>query len=226
MIGCALAMTGCSTDSRGAGPAESPDASLDAAPTVDAAQEATADTSIDAAEEADAAEETDAPELLDGQADAPEAAQSCTGVVCNGECLSATNCSGCAGAQLLCGATGKCVADCASCVDSTTDAGLTVACFACDSNRSNPVGTCQPPDPSHYCLSGSYLGSYVEGTNGFHCPCGDGGASDCPGDDQVCAPTPSGTHTCVTCGENFLSDLTGNSCKNGKTCDPTGFTCR
>jgi hypothetical protein len=227
-IGCVEASSGCSTDSSGEGPPLAIDASTDSSVTADAGDSGNTLPEADATLQPDAMEDLDAALDVtvgaDVAVDAADAAP-CSGVVCNGACLSASDCRGCAGAPLLCGPTGTCMADCSSCAGSN-DASLPVECFACDSNRQNPIGTCSTADPSQYCLNGSYLGSYAEGANGYHCPCGDAGAPDCPGSDQVCAPTPNGGHTCITCGESYLYDVTDAACKNGLSCDPSSFSCR
>lgn len=147
----------------------------------------------------------------------------CNGVVCNGACLTASDCQSCTGAPLLC--SGRCVTDCATCVDSQNRA-MPIDCFACDVNHENPIGSCAYNDTTLYCLSGSYLGSYTGGAAGYHCACGDGGASDCPGKTQVCAPTPAGSTFCVTCGEVYVYDLDGSACKGGGSCAPASASCQ
>jgi hypothetical protein len=136
---------------------------------------------------------------------------SCAGVFCHGVCTAQTDCHACSGATLLCAATKTCLADCTTCGTATT------ACYACDANRTNPVGTCGDPNAgTAYCLSGAYA---------YHCACAT--VADCPGATQVCASPASGTAPpdwCYTCGE---SDPTATgTCKDGKTCDPQTGQCR
>jgi len=142
----------------------------------------------------------------------------CAGVVCNGACTTASTCAGCGGANLLCAATNTCTSDCTAC------AGSPIQCFACDVNRMNPIGTCQPDDPTSYCLDTSYAGAYAGGP-GYHCGCTF--ATDCPGDDQVCIAVGPATTTfgCFTCGEAYTG---GFSCKSGNgsaKCDAMKATC-
>src|SRR5207302_9310686 len=67
----------------------------------------------------------------------------CFGVVCNGACLvDASSCTSCDGGPLLCASTHACGAACGACPDRP------IQCFDCDSNRKNPVGTCEPDDAS------------------------------------------------------------------------------
>jgi hypothetical protein len=116
-----------------------------------------------------------------------------------------------------------CTNDCSACRDSQ-DKAMPIECFACDEKGGNPQGTCQYDDTSQYCLSGNYAAAGP--TGGFRCICGDAGVSACPGDTQVCAATPSGTNLCITCGEVYLSDVSGQSCKNGKTCSAASHACQ
>jgi hypothetical protein len=188
----------------------SPDAATEAAP---------GDSSIVDEAAAEASISADAGDASAADADA----STCPGVTCNGACLGAGDCSSCDGSPLLCGT--ACVSSCNGCVGGTQDASLPIECFACDSNQANPIGSCVANDQTAYCLSGNYAGAYLDGGPGFHCPCGDGGASDCPGDTQVCAPTPNGPTICVTCGEVYVFDLTDAGCKNGSACSPSTATC-
>lgn len=148
---------------------------------------------------------------------------SCDGVVCAGQCLEANDCRTCAGAPLLCSLTGQCVADCSGCT--TGEAGLPTECFACDQNHQNPVGTCQPDDTSAYCLSGSDFGSYIDGSSGYYCECGDGGANGCPGHEQVCAPLGLASF-CLSCGQITTVSLDEAGCSGGGSCNESLRTCR
>ena len=172
--------------------------------------------------------------VADGVADASDAladndgpmeseAGHCTGVICAGVCLPATDCRGCSGAPLFCGATGTCVGTCAGCQDAR-EAGLPIACFACDSNHQNPVGTCQPADAGSYCLSGDYLGQY-EGGQGYQCDCSD--VSECPGPNQVCVPLGNrDAGFCLTCGEATIGPIQGQPCKDGGACEQSLAACQ
>lgn len=201
-------VVGCGTDSGGTGP--TPDAATQEGGGYDVnvpPEGGTPDVGADTAPDVTA-----------------EAAPPCSGVICNGVCMAASDCHACSGAHLLCAPKHTCVEACAGCADSN-DAGLPIECFACDSNHANPIGTCQPSDNAKYCLSGSYLNVYSGGAAGYHCGCGDGGAADCPGNSQVCARTPGGTTFCVTCGEVYIYDLTDAGCKGGKSCNPEAAAC-
>jgi hypothetical protein len=189
------------------------DGSLDATQPDAAPDVVSADTTAEAAPA-----EASAVDASDAAVDAP-----CDGLRCHGACLAASDCSSCAGATLLCG--NACVSDCTTCVDGQNQA-LPIECYSCDSTHQNPIGTCAAKDDSRYCLSGNYAGSYLDGGPGFHCSCEDGGASDCPGSTQVCAPTPGGPTICVTCGETYLFDLSDAGCKNGKSCNPSATACQ
>jgi hypothetical protein len=149
-------------------------------------------------------------------ADAGADASPCTGLLCNGACISDPDCLSCAGATLLCAPRGECVANCSAC--STADAALPTECFSCDQTHQNPVGTCQPADPGSFCLSGNYFGSY-DGGAGYHCGCSSGDAGECPGESQVCVAF-GGSPVCVTCGEPTPSGSGTLSCKRaGTTCN-------
>jgi hypothetical protein len=154
---------------------------------------------------------------------APEAAPCSSGVMCNGQCIQASDCSSCSGATLLCAASGTCASDCAACSDAQQKP-MPIECYACDENRANPVGTCQYDDTTQYCLSGDYTRASANG--GFRCLCGDAGAGDCPGDTQVCTPSPGGVNLCLTCGEVYVGSLDGLACKNGKTCGAAAHACK
>jgi hypothetical protein len=115
---------------------------------------------------------------------------------------------------MLCAATGACVDDCSAC------AAGPVACYACDTNRLNPIATCQPSDPTSYCLNTDYTGSYAGGA-GEHCTCRV--ASDCPGDDQVCISFQgTATFACFTCGEAYTQAF---DCKSGGKCNAQQLRC-
>jgi hypothetical protein len=147
----------------------------------------------------------------------------CTGVLCAGACVQATDCRTCSGAPLLCGATGTCVAACAGCQNSQGSA-EPIDCFACDSNNQSPIGTCQPADAGSYCLSGDYLGQY-EGGPGYQCGCND--VSGCPGATQVCVPLGNrDAGVCLTCGEITTGQIQGLPCKDGGTCQATAAICQ
>jgi hypothetical protein len=127
-------------------------------------------------------------------------------------------CQGCGGANLLCPGTNTCTTDCTACP------GSPIQCFACDANRLNPIGTCQPDSTTAYCLDTNYAGAYAGGM-GYHCACTV--ATDCPGDDQVCMGIGSTNPTlgCFTCGESYTD---GTPCKSGNgsaKCDQMKATC-
>jgi hypothetical protein len=215
-IGSGTTLAACTTSSGGTGP-EILDASVDATEPESAPDDTSFDTTAEEAAPPEAGE-PDASDASDAPVDAP-----CDGLRCHGACLAATNCLTCVGAPLLCG--NECVNNCSTCVDTQNQA-LPIECYSCDSAHQNPIGTCAATDDSRYCLNGNYAGSYVDGGPGFHCACGDGGASDCPGRTQVCAPTPAGPTFCVTCGEIYVFDLSDAGCQNGKSCNPSAATCQ
>ena len=124
----------------------------------------------------------------------PPVEAGCTGVTCNGVCTGAPNCASCTGAPLLCAGTNTCGADCSSCPSSP------IECFACDVNRQNPIGTCQPDNPASYCLNTNYAGAY-NGGQGYHCACY---PATCPGANQVCMNVGgTGPLSCFSCGEAY-----------------------
>jgi hypothetical protein len=174
----------------------------------DAAPEATpadATSPTDAAETGSAA---DAPgeTAADSPPPPPVDAGCKTGVVCDGNCTSASDCAGCGGANLLCQATNTCTSDCTMCPANP------IQCFACDMNRLNPIGTCEPDVQGAYCLDENYANIY-KGGQGYHCACIF--ATDCPADTEVCigiGPPPA-TLGCFTCGEAFTDKAT---CKDGQ----------
>jgi hypothetical protein len=215
-IGIAFALGGCGLDRSGVGAGDRADATAtDAEPVEDA----TADSDIDVNESDGATPIADAAE--DGAGDAHDAAIDATdsavspcasGVVCNGTCTAASTCSGCPGAPLFCAPTRTCMAACATCAEPGGVA-RPIECFACDAQRANPVGTCEPNDPNVYCLNDLY------GT-AFHCGCAPGGA--CLSPSQVCTDVGFGVPACRTCGEK-LSD--GLACTDGKTCKAAETKC-
>ncbi|HEY8091195.1 MAG TPA: hypothetical protein VIF09_25205 [Polyangiaceae bacterium] len=168
--------------------------------------------------------ENDATEdvAADAQDSGPEGPSCGSGLLCNGKCIQATDCTSCSGAPLLCASQSSCTSDCSACQDGQNRA-MPIECFACDQNHANPVGKCAYDDATQYCLSGDYAAAGANG--GFRCICGDAGVSACPGDTQVCASTPTGARLCITCGEVFPSDVTGQPCKNGKSCLPSSHAC-
>jgi hypothetical protein len=179
----------------------------------------------DAAEPADVG--LDSPTELEAQPPPPpvDGAPPCPGVLCNGACMNASDCSSCAGATLLCASQHACMSGCAACRDSS-NAPEPIECFACDSTHANPLGTCEPADASSYCLSGDYFGSYKGGAAGYHCGCPSGDAGQCPGDTQICA-TIGAVALCVTCGEPVPGNPTGKACKEpGTTCNTATHACQ
>ncbi|HEY3820734.1 MAG TPA: hypothetical protein VGL81_26390 [Polyangiaceae bacterium] len=208
----AVVVGGCGLGLGGLGDSPGSDAGglPDGVPTVDgtlpgddgAAPEGSSDDAEEAGPLADALAESSA---TDSPAPPPVDA-GCPGVLCNGSCTAATDCHGCGGANLLCPATNTCTTDCTACLNSP------IQCFACDVNRANPIGTCQPNDAAAYCLDTNYDTAY-EGGAGTHCKCML--ASDCPGDTQVCIAVGNATPPvfgCFTCGEAFTDTF---SCKTG-----------
>jgi hypothetical protein len=147
----------------------------------------------------------------------------CTGVVCNGQCLGATDCRSCTAAPLLCPSTGACVPQCAACRDSQGTP-RPIECFACNSNLQSPIGTCEYDDAGSYCLNGDYLGHY-DGDAGYQCGCSD--VSSCPGATQVCVPLGNRDASfCLTCGEITLAQIQGQPCKDGGMCQASSATCQ
>ncbi len=196
----------------------SQDASADAGSQMDAPAEAQqADGPPDGAE--------DAP-LDAGPGDAgPDVVTCSSGVICNGACTSDADCTACSGAPLLCAGSRTCVASCVGC-QSTSGTLAPIECFACYQNHQNPFGQCAPRAAAAYCLSGNYAMSYKGGGVGYRCQCGDAGASACPGQTQVCAPTFTGVGLCITGGEEFPTDVTGFTCKSGAMCVADAAACR
>jgi hypothetical protein len=198
---------GCSTSNNGTG--TPPEAGLDSAP-----EASPPDSSSDAPEpEAGAADASDG-----GPIDA-----ACAGVFCNGVCLPDNDCRACPGLPLLCAATKTCGATCSACVEAN-DAASPIGCFACDSTGLNPLGTCQPDEPTTYCLSGDYFKAYIDGSPGFHCACADGDAAACPGTNQVCVLAGSQPQ-CISCGELTTAETDGAVCGNGMSCSPGDHRC-
>jgi len=185
---------------------QGPDApTAEAAPPTDAAETGTL---------ADAPPETS---LVDSPAPPPVDA-GCKGLVCNGTCTAASTCAECGGAALLCPGTSTCTSDCTACP------GSPIQCFACDMNRVNPIGTCQPDDGMAYCLNTNYAGAYAGG-QGYHCACAL--ATDCPAETEVCISVGGapGAFGCFTCGEQYTDTF---NCKAGNgtaRCNQAMATC-
>jgi hypothetical protein len=130
----------------------------------------------------------------------------CSGHVCQGKCFAGSTCASCASAQLFCATTHVCVSACATC-----GAGPTIACYSCSSDggavgTGSAEGSCEPAATA-YCLGSGYT----------HCKC-DGGASLCPGSEQVCLSAIG----CESCG---ASGTDGRQCKNGMSCSQAGQNC-
>jgi len=205
-IAIAFVLGGCGLDRAGAG------AGADA--TTDAIIE---DVSVADVEDASIPDADDGA-TGDGIGDVSDAAPSpgpCpAGVICNGVCTAAATCGACTGAPLFCAPTRRCLAECGGCAG-TDDAGAPrpIECFSCDASRANPTGTCEPKDPTVYCLNDLYGAT-------FHCSCGPDGS--CMSPQQICTDVGFGTPVCRTCGEKG-SD--GFACKNGKTCNAAASSC-
>lgn len=137
-----------------------------------------------------------------GDATAPADAHPPCAMTCNGQCV--TTCAGCSAGGALCAATGEC-GDCSRCTDNGV--ARPVACYSCDANRQNPVGTCEPNDRNAYCLNDQYP------SGRRHCACGNYDVSLCPGNDQECIDDGQGVAVCVTCGEPGTD---GIDCKVGR----------
>ena len=162
----------------------------------------------------------DADARVDG-ADGGDADAACTGVMCNGSCIPATDCRTCPGAPLLCASSGECAAACNACNSKGNP--MPIECFACDSNHENPIGTCQYDDAGSYCLSGDYLGQYLGG-NGYQCECSN--VTQCPGATQVCVPLGNyDAGFCLTCGESTVGMMQGLPCKDGGACQVNQTAC-
>ncbi len=187
------------------------------------AEDATADVTVDATEPIEAAAPLEASSGIDAAADVVVDAAPCSGVICNGTCLAASDCRGCDAGSLLCAPTGQCVSQCAGCTDNA-NAALPIECFACDSTHQNPLGSCQYDDASSYCLSGDYFGAYADAEPGYRCDCSEAGVSDCPGATQVCVPLGAATF-CLTCGETTGATLQDQSCNGGGACQSQEHTC-
>lgn len=206
-----------------AGPPGSDAGGTDAGST-DVPFEATSDSGDGAATDA-TADVTDAPADSPPMAEEEEAANTepCTGVTCNGQCLAASDCRTCTGATLLCAPSSTCVSSCSGCGDSA-DAAMPIECFSCDPEGLNPLGTCQPDNPSAYCLNGRYASQYVGGANGYVCSCDDAGMS-CPGKTQVCTPLGQAMF-CLTCGEISTVSRQDAGCQGGGTCNASTHSCQ
>lgn len=214
-LACGLDMEGLAETADGG--LETPDA--DAAASEGASTE---DSGTDVAEGADAGA-ADVGETADAQPEAstgdepppPPVDSGCSGVICNGACSIAPDCSTCAnGENLLCPSTRTCATDCGNCPSSP------IECFACDVNRANPIGTCQPDDPNAYCLNTDYAGIYGGGM-GYHCGCTT--SADCLGNTEACISV-GGTSDfgCFTCGESYTQ---GATCNNGGKCNANKAVC-
>jgi hypothetical protein len=201
-------VSGCTTGTSGAGPESGEDA-------------ATVDVFAPGDGGADSNQPTDAKADAVDAAPVEAAPPPCDGLMCNGTCIHATDCSTCAGAPLLCRRTGTCDSDCKNCGEAG-DAGQPIECFACDSTHKNPVGTCEADQPSTFCLSGNYFGAYKNGAPGYVCSCSDAGA--CPGSSEVCVPLGSGMF-CETCGQASTANLQGATCQGGGTCQQSAHSC-
>ncbi len=152
----------------------------------------------------------DGAEALDASDSGPDAGP-CSGVLCNGACVDASSCVACFGSPLFCASSGTCGSRCAACP------GLPIQCFDCDSNRLNPVATCQPQDASAYCLNSDIYPRY-------HCGCPDDDAGECPGTTQTCTTYSILTgNVCQTCGEPNTDQA---PCKGGGTCDEATAQCK
>jgi hypothetical protein len=161
---------------------------------------------------------------FEGGADTGHEAEAgtCAGLMCNGQCVSLTDCRSCQGKPLLCGATRECVDSCQACAD-TSGTALPVECFACDVMHQNPIGTCQYQDAGSYCLNGDYAGQY-QGGAGYRCQCSD--VSMCPGATQICVPLGNvGASFCLTCGEATTGMAQGMACQGGGTCHVAQAAC-
>jgi len=217
-------VTSCGLDRQGLGDLPGLDASGDDALAAgDVTSSADADAHTDGAP-GDAAEAGEGGTVGDAPADsvpvdspAPPDAACPPGVLCNGVCTSSVDCRACSGAPLLCAGTSTCTSDCTACPASPTE------CFACDMNRANPIGTCQPSNPLTYCLDTNYAGAYA-GAQGYHCGCTT--AADCPGATQVCIAVANGPFACFTCGEAFTDMATCNSGKGSAKCVEAMAMCK
>jgi hypothetical protein len=192
----------------GAGDAGAPSLESDGS-FADAPAEAIAVTPPDAT--ADAGADADGQTPADAApVDAPIDVGPCDGVVCNGACLDASTCVSCDGSPLLCASSGACGASCDSCE------GRPIQCFNCDSNRQNPVGTCELDDAGAYCLAKN---NYP----GYHCACANkNNPNECPGTTQTCAQLDIFTVACLTCGEPGTDGL---ACRGGGACAEADASC-
>jgi hypothetical protein len=211
------------------------DAAADAGPLPDAQDEDAAQDAPEIMNDAqDAAEDAagDARDAARGewdgeQEDAGKNDAACSGLLCNGRCIAASDCQSCTGSTLLCAAKRACVSACAGCADSHGVA-MPIGCYACDANHENPMGTCQYDDANSFCLSGDYFGAYPGGAAATRCPCSDGGVGACPGANQVCVPLglSGGQSFCLACGEVSGANLQGQSCMGGGTCQSGQHVCQ
>ena len=212
VVTAASVAVGCSVGLSGAGTANNSDAS--------AVADVTPLDVFDASME-------DATVVSDAYEDAVDSAAvgedvACLGLRCNGQCVDAADCTSCVGAPLQCIPGGVCASDCSGCSD-LQNTPMPIECFSCDVNHENPIGTCRYDDPSQFCLSGDYVGTYSGGSTGYRCGCADGGV--CPGATQVCAPLGQSMF-CLTCGEVTTANLQGQACQGGGTCQTSTDTCQ
>jgi hypothetical protein len=218
-----VAAAACSLDKSGAGPegpSGEPDGATDATVTDDSSPVGHPDSAP--MDDGGPAPMSDAAQDAAAAPDVSEAGIVCaSGLACNGRCIDATDCTSCPGTPLLCAAQRACMKSCSACAG---DGGTSpIECFACDATHGNPVGTCQPDDPTSYCLSGNYFGA-VAGSTANHCAC-DRDAAACPGSTQMCVPLGSGSF-CITCGEPVPGAATAEACKGGGTCSAASHTCQ
>jgi hypothetical protein len=161
---------------------------------------------------------------IDVTGDAADAAP-CTGVLCNGACLAASDCRACSGATLLCAASNTCVSKCSDhCGAPDAGSARPIDCFACNAFGFDPLGTCEPDDTTAYCLNGRYAGQYLDGGNGYVCSCDDAGTK-CPGASQVCASVGQGTF-CLNCGQVATVSLQDAGCQGGGACNEATHACQ
>jgi hypothetical protein len=140
-------------------------------------------------------------------------------VECNGKCVPANDCAACSGSPFLCPTSRACVMGCDACPGANGP--LRVECVACNTNQTEPVGTCASADAGAFCLSGDYSASRG-GSPGAPCNCNNTQVSECLSPSHVCI-NASGEDYCRTCGEPGTQ---GKACKSGKTCDEAAASCK